>query len=136
MEYISFDEFKKLDIYEDFIRVNPDLGVLKIEAFTSNEGIPIPDTEIVIYKDIGEYNVVFFKGKTDSSGMIDNIYLPTPKKSDSMSLEIPLYTVYEMNAYHIGYERIKKYSIGMFGDVKVIQYVKMMPEVIVEDTYD
>ena len=136
MEYISFDEFKKLDIYEDFIRVNPDLGVLKIEAFTANEGIPIPDTDIVIYKDIGEYNVVFLKGKTDSSGMIDNIYLPTPKKSDSMSLEIPLYTVYEMNAYHIGYERIKKYSIGMFGDVKVIQYVKMMPEVIVEDTYD
>ena len=136
MEYISFDEFKKLDIYEDFIRVNPDLGVLKIEAFTANEGIPIHDTDIVIYKDIGEYNVVFFKGKTDSSGMIDNIYLPTPKKSDSMSLEIPLYTVYEMNAYHIGYERIKKYSIGMFGDVKVIQYVKMMPEVIVEDTYD
>ena len=136
MEYISFDEFKKLDIYEDFIRVNPDLGILKIEAFTANEGIAIPDTDIVIYKDIGEYNVVFFKGKTDSSGMIDNIYLPTPKKSDSMSLEIPLYTVYEMNAYHIGYERIKKYSIGMFGDVKVIQYVKMMPEVIVEDTYD
>ena len=136
MEYISFDEFKKLDIYEDFIRVNPDLGVLKIEAFTANEGIPIPDTDIVIYKDIGEYNVVFFKGKTDSNGMIDNIYLPAPKKSDSMSLEIPLYTVYEMNAYHIGYERIKKYSIGMFGDVKVIQYVKMMPEVIVEDTYD
>lgn len=136
MEYISFDEFKKLDIYEDFIRVNPDLGVLKIEAFTANEGIPIPDTDIVIYKDIGEYNVVFFKGKTDSSGMIDNIYLPTPKKSDSMSLEIPLYTVYEMNAYHIGYETIMKYSIGMFGDVKVIQYVKMMPEVVVGDMYD
>ena len=136
MEYISFDEFKKLDIYEDFIRVNPDLGVLKIEAFTANEGIPIPDTDIIIYKDIGEYNVVFFKGKTDSSGMIDNRYLPTPKKSDSMSLEIPLYTVYEMNAFHIGYETIKKYSIGMFGDVKVIQYVKMMPEVAAGDMYD
>ena len=54
MEYISFDEFKKLDIYNDFIKVNPDLGVLKIEAFTTNEGIPIPDTDIVIYKDIGE----------------------------------------------------------------------------------
>ena len=136
MEYISFDEFKKLDIYNDFIKVNPDLGVLKIEAFTANEGIPIPDTDIVIYKDIGEYNVVFFKGKTDSNGMIDNIYLPAPKMSDSMSLEIPLYTVYEMNAFHIGYETIKKYSIGMFGDVKVIQYVKMMPEVVIEDNYD
>ena len=48
MEYISFDEFKKLDIYNDFIKVNPDLGVLKIEAFTTNEGIPIPDTDIGI----------------------------------------------------------------------------------------
>ena len=41
-----------------------------------------------------------------------------------------------MNAFHIGYETIKKYSIGMFGDVKVIQYVKMMPEVVIEDNYD
>ena len=136
MEYISFDEFKKLDIYNDFIKVNPDLGVLKIEAFTANEGIPIPDTDIVIYKDIGEYNVVFFKGKTDSNGMIDNIYLPAPKKSDSMSLEIPLYTVYEMNAFHIGYETIKKYSIGMFGGIKVIQYVKMTPEVLIGEEND
>ena len=48
MEFISYDEFKKLDIYNDFINVNPDLGILKIEAFTANEGIPIPDTDIGI----------------------------------------------------------------------------------------
>lgn len=135
MEFISYDEFKKLDIYNDFISVNPDLGVLKIEAFTANEGLPIPDTDILIYKDIGEYNVVFYKGKTDLNGMIDNIYLPTPKMSESNILE-PLYTVYDMNAYHIGFETIKKYSIGMFGGIKVIQYVKMMPEVILGDLND
>ena len=61
MEFISYDEFKKLDIYNDFINVNPDLGILKIEAFTVNEGLPIPDTDILIYKDIGEYNVIFYK---------------------------------------------------------------------------
>ena len=135
MEFISYDEFKKLDIYNDFINVNPDLGILKIEAFTADEGIPIPDTDIVIYKDIGEYNVVFFKGKTDSNGMIDNIYLPTPKMSESNILE-PLYTVYDMNAYHIGFETIKKYSIGMFGGIKVIQYVKMTPEVLIGEVND
>lgn len=135
MEFISYDEFKKLDIYNDFINVNPDLGILKIEAFTVNEGIPIPDTEIIIYKDIGEYNVVFFRGKTDLNGMIDNIYLPTPKMSESNILE-PLYTVYDMNAYHIGFETIKKYSIGMFGGIKVIQYVKMTPEVNIGDLND
>lgn len=135
MEFISYDEFKKLDIYNDFINVNPDLGILKIEAFTVNEGLPIPDTDILIYKDIGEYNVIFYKGKTDSNGMIDNIYLPTPKMSESNILE-PLYTVYDMNAYHIGFETIKKYSIGMFGGIKVIQYVKMTPEVLIGDIND
>ena len=135
MEFISYDEFKKLDIYNDFINVNPDLGILKIEAFTANEGLPIPDTDILIYKDIGEYNVIFFKGKTDSNGMIDNIYLPTPKMSESNILE-PLYTVYDMNAYHIGFETIKKYSIGMFGGIKVIQYVKMTPEVLIGEVND
>ena len=135
MEFISYDEFKKLDIYNDFINVNPDMGVLKIEAFTANEGLPIPDTDILIYKDIGEYNVIFFKGKTDANGMIDNIYLPTPKMSESNILE-PLYTVYDMNAYHIGFETIKKYSIGMFGGIKVIQYVKMTPEVLIGEGND
>ena len=135
MEFISYDEFKKLDIYNDFINVNPDMGILKIEAFTANEGLPIPDTDILIYKDIGEYNVIFYKGKTDLNGMIDNIYLPTPKMSESNSLE-PLYTVYDMNAYHIGFETIKKYSIGMFGGIKVIQYVKMTPEVLIGEGND
>ena len=135
MEFISYDEFKKLDIYNDFINVNPDMGILKIEAFIANEGLPIPDTDILIYKDIGEYNVIFFKGKTDSNGMIDNIYLPTPKMSESNILE-PLYTVYDMNAYHIGFETIKKYSIGMFGGIKVIQYVKMTPEVLIGEEKD
>ena len=135
MEFISYDEFKKLDIYNDFINVNPDMGILKIEAFTANEGLPIPDTDILIYKDIGEYNVIFFKGKTDANGMIDNIYLPTPKMSESNILE-PLYTVYDMNAYHIGFETIKKYSIGMFGGIKVIQYVKMTPEVLIGEGND
>ena len=135
MEFISYDEFKKLDIYNDFINVNPDLGILKIEAFTVNEGLPIPDTDILIYKDIGEYNVIFYKGKTDANGMIDNIYLPTPKMSESNILE-PLYTVYDMNAYHMGFETIKKYSIGMFGGIKVIQYVKMTPEVLIGDIND
>ena len=136
MEFISFDEFKKLDIYNDFINVNPDLGTLKIEAFTAYEAIPIPDTEIIIYKNIGEYNVVFFRGKTDANGMIDDIFLPAPKQNDPSNAEIPAYTIYEMNAFHIGFETIKKYSIGMFGNIKVIQYVKMTPEVLIGDNYD
>ena len=37
-----------------------------------------------------------------------------------------------MTAIHSEYEAIKNYSIGMFGDVRVLQYVKMMPQISLE----
>ena len=43
--------------------------------------------------------------------------------------EIPRYTVYNLTAIHEGYETIKKYEIGMFGGVRVIQYIKMTPQI-------
>lgn len=131
MNIISFEDFKKMPEYQKFINENTDTGGLKIQAFTAYNAIPIPDTEIMISKDIGNNRVVFFRGFTDSSGIIDNILLPAPK-SVVGSIEAPLYTTYNLTAIHVGYESIKQYSIGMFGGIKVIQYVKMTPEVILE----
>lgn len=131
MKIVSFEEFKNTDLYDDFIRENPDFGNLKVQVFTAYGAIPIPDTTIVVSKDIEEYRVVFFQGLTDSSGIISNISLPAPRMVTS-SEETPVYTVYEMTAVHTGYETLKTYSIGMFGGVNVIQYVKMLPEVNLE----
>lgn len=131
MVNINFDEFKKTPEYQDFAKENPDLGTLKVQAFTAYNALPVANTEIMISKEIEEYRVIFFRGQTNSSGIIDNIQLPAPKSSLS-STEPPLYTVYDLTAIHTGYESIKQYSIGMFGDIKVIQYVKMIPEVILE----
>lgn len=132
MKIISLEEFREMPEYQAFIRENPDVGILKVQAFTAYNSIPIPDTEIMLAKDIGEYRIVFFRGVTDSSGIIENIELPAPQKSSSSSIEAPLYTVYNLTAIHTGYESIKQYSIGMFGGIKVIQYVKMTPEIILE----
>lgn len=133
MTLIGFEDFKKLDEYKDFSKENPDIGYLKVEAFTAYRAVPIPDVEVVITKDIGNYKVFFFQGITDSSGMITNIELPAPQAvSISQPEGIPTYTVYDLTAIHQGYESIKKYGIGMFGGVSVIQYIKMSPEVILE----
>lgn len=133
MTLISFEDFKKLDEYQKFSNENPDNGYLKVEAFTAYGAIPVPNTQIIITKDIGNYKVIFFQGYTDSSGMISNIELPAPVAVlTSTTEEIPEYTVYDLTAIHEGYESIKKYSIGMFGGVNIIQYVKMSPEVVLE----
>ena len=128
MNTISYEQFKNLDLYQDFIRENPDIGHLKVQVFTAYGAIPIPNTNILITKDIDEYRVVFFQGVTDSSGIISGIALPAPAAVTSTDVA-PAYTLYDMTAVNRGYETLKTYSIGMFGGINVIQYVKMTPEV-------
>lgn len=133
MSFISYEDFKKMDEYQTFIEENPSTGYLKIEAFTAYRAIPVENVEILITKDINNDKVVFFRGYTDSSGMINNIELPAPAEQTSISPENPpKYTLYDLTAIHQGYESIKKYDIGMFGGIKVIQYVKMTPEIEIE----
>lgn len=131
MNIISYEEFKNTDLYQDFIRENPDLGYLKVQVFTAYGAIPIPNTSIIITKDIEEYKIVFFQGVTDSSGIISNIALPAPV-TVTVSDEAPEYTLYDMTAISQEYEALKSYSIGMFGGINVIQYVKMTPKVNLE----
>lgn len=128
MKIISYEEFKNTDLYEDFIKENDDIGNLKVQVFTAYGAIPIENTNIVVYKDIEEYRIIFFQGITDSSGIISDISLPAPRMVTSNE-EVPIYTVYNMTAFNTGYETLKNFSIGMLGGVNVIQYVKMMKDI-------
>ena len=129
MEYISFDDFKKMDIYNDFMRVNPSIGYLKIRVSNVYEAIPLNNVLITIYKDIGEFNVIFYQGITDSNGIISNIKLPCPKGIDF--IEIPEYSIYLYKAEKDGYE-VDNNSFVVFSDVVVNQSINLEP--IIEKT--
>ena len=129
MEYITLDEFKNYEEYKTFLQENPDTGTLRINVFTAGGAIPLPNTNILIMKQIGNYNVLFFNGLTDSMGVIDNIVLPTPRRV-SNNYDLPRYTFYEISAIHTGYQDIKQYTISMFGNTKIIQYIRLTPEVM------
>ncbi len=131
-ELITYEELKKTNLYPAFLSENPSTGTLKVQVFTAYKAVPIADCEIIIFKTIGDKKVVFFTGKTNNSGIIDNIILPAPENATATSMEAPLYTTYDMTAIHVGYETIKQYKIGMLGNIKVIQYVRMTPEVELE----
>ena len=131
-EIISFEDFKKTSLYQQFSLENPSTGTLKVQVFTAYKAVPIADCEIVIFKTIGNYKVVFFTGLTNSSGIIDNIILPAPENATTTTMEAPLYTTYDMTAIHVGYETIKQYQIGILGNIKAIQYVRMTPLVELE----
>ncbi len=126
MEYMSLEQFEKTDAYKSFIEENPSTGVLKVQVFTADQVIPIANAEIYITKTIGDNDVLFFNGKTDMSGIVDNIILPAPNGDANFEeFEIPKYTTYNLIVSSEEYKTIKQYEISMFGDVKVLQYVKV-----------
>ncbi len=125
---ISYEEFSKTDDYQGFVGVNPKQGSLKVMAFTAYQAIPIENAEIIITKEIGGNNVLFFRGYTDSSGIIDNISLPAPTSGyDDDNFQTSSTTSYKLTVVKDKYESVKQYIINMIGDVKVLQYIKMTP---------
>ena len=136
MNFLSLEEFKKTENYKTFIQDNPTTGRLKVEVFTAYQAIPISDTEIIITKDIDNQKVLFYRGFTDESGMIENILLPAPEENkDYKPGDTPNFTEYDLTAIHEGFERIKKYDIAIFGNLGIIQYVKMIPDSLEENTW-
>lgn len=137
MNFISYDDFKKTDSYQRFINENPDIGHLKVVAFTAYGAVPVPNAQILITKTIDNQTVIFFRGMTDSSGIIENIDLPTPVANyNPTPSSLPKYTIYDLTAIHEGYEAIKNYNIGMLGGVNVIQNIKMTPSVNLKGVED
>lgn len=121
MKEVLFDAQK----YPDFAKENTGVGLLKIQVFTANQAFPLEGVNIVISKVIDGDKVIFFTGVTDSSGIIDNINLPTKaSKADVLSPEDIIYTNYDVSAEYSKNNAVQDYTVAVFDDIKVIQPIK------------
>lgn len=129
MNTLTYDEFMKTEAYPSFIKENSEMGILKIMVFTAHQGMPIENAEVAIIKNIDKDRILFFKGYTNSSGIIDNINLPAPPSGyNSQTEEVNAYTTYDLYVTHPEYEPFQ-HIIAMFGDLKVIQYARLIPNI-------
>lgn len=121
MKEVLFDAQK----YPDFVKENTGVGLLKIQVFTANQAFPLEGVNIVISRVIDGDKVIFFTGTTDSSGIIDNINLPTKaSKADVLSPEDIIYTNYDVSAEYSKNNAVQDYTVAVFDDIKVIQPIK------------
>lgn len=128
---ITDEEFIKTEVYKKFINANPGSGTLMIRAYAAGGAIPISNLDITVSKLIDDYNVIFFKGITDNSGMIKNISLPAPLKVTN-DLNIPLSTSYELNALYKPNNIKLSYKVNMYDDIYVVQNITIIPKVTIE----
>ena len=123
--FINDEGFKNSEVYKDYLKDNPSIGFLKIRAYTANEAVPIKGVSITVKKEIEGADVVFFRGVTDESGIIEKIPLPAPKLDDN-NLEVPNYTKYEVIA------SLNKdsttYVVNIYENIYVTQTINVVPK--------
>ncbi len=118
--------FINSEVYKKFMEENPGRGTLLIRASAAKEAIPIANLDIIVRKKINKYNVIFFQGKTDSSGMIKNLSLPTPAQNIN-DLTVPPSTNYEIIATIQNNNVQNTYIVNMYNNICVIQNINITP---------
>ncbi|MBR4618285.1 MAG: hypothetical protein IKO49_03170 [Bacilli bacterium] len=117
--------------YQNFLNDNPGIGTLKIRATSASEAIPINNVLITVSKEIGNNTIIFFEGRTDESGMINGIKLPTPVRVESDE-DVPKFTTYQLRAVYSNNSFDKTYDISLCCGVGVIQYINITPDIKAE----
>ena len=127
MNSVKFDDqtFQQSDIYQDFIKSNASSGKLTIRAYAANKALPIEGMKIIVYKIMNQTRVIFFEGRTDNSGLIENINLPTPQVS-SNDLVTPASQDYNIEAIYDSQDLI--FKITMYSNIAVNQNINVVPE--------
>lgn len=111
--------------YTDYLKDNPGSGLLRVQVFTANQAFPLQDVEIKIYKEIDGKRVVFYTGVTDSSGIIDNISLPTKEVKEVVESALDIVaTDYNIEATYPKTGITQNYIVSIYDDLKVIQPIK------------
>ena len=131
--FFDSEEFKDSSTYKNFININNGKGLLKIEASTANEAYPLEGVEIIISKKLDGNNVIFYKGVTNNSGIIDGIVLPTRKiENEVEDVSDIVFTTYDLKANYPKYNMNKMYDVSIFDDIKVIQPITISVSELIE----
>jgi len=119
------EEYFNSEKNADYLKNNPGSGLLRIQVYTANQAFPLEDVEVKVYKEIDGKRVVFFNGVTDSSGIIDNINLPTKEvKKEVESASDIMSTDYIIEAKYPKTGVAQDYIVSIYDDLKVIQPIK------------
>lgn len=124
---LNDDEFINSTAYQEFMNNNKGTGYLRIRAYAANQAVPITGLKILVNKKIDGYNVNFFEGYTNESGVIENISLPAPRNNND-DLVIPKSTSYEIVATNNMNNTSLAFIVNVYDNLYVIQNISIVPK--------
>lgn len=116
------------DNYEEFLSNNPQSGALRFQVYAADQTFPIVSARVTVYVKLADGNREMYDGLTDINGIIDNIVLPAPDKTISLSPEstLPPYSSYSATVEHPDFLTVEFERIPVFSGIKSIQGVEMI----------
>lgn len=121
---ITDSNFISTIVYKKFMIENTGRGILNIRASFANQALPITNLKVVVSKEIENYNVIFYEGLTNISGLIGKISLPTLPKENN-DLIAPKATTYKITALYNNREYT--YVVNMYDGIYVVQNINIVP---------
>ncbi len=121
---IKDSNFISTIVYKNFMIENTGRGILNIRASFANQALPITNLKVVVSKEIENYNVIFYEGVTNISGLIGKISLPTPPKEND-DLIAPKTTTYKITALYNNREYT--YVVNMYDGICAVQNINIVP---------
>ena len=121
---ITDSNFISTIVYKNFMIENTGRGILNIRASFANQALPITNLKVVVSKEIENYNVIFYEGLTNISGLIEKISLPTPPKEND-DLIAPKNTTYKITTLYNNREYT--YVVNMYDGICVVQNINIVP---------
>ena len=121
---ITDSNFISTIVYKNFMIENTGRGILNIRASFANQALPITNLKVVVSKEIENYNLIFYEGVTNISGLIEKISLPTPPKEND-DLIAPKNTTYKITTLYNNREYT--YVVNMYDGICVVQNINIVP---------
>lgn len=106
-----------------------EFGTLSVRTYTASEALPVEGALVEISGAEESNRDLFYSVITDRDGKTENLMLPAPNRSLSLSpgaLDIP-YSVYDMHISAPGYYTKNIYGLTVFPGVTSLQLVNMIP---------
>ncbi|MGN1339325.1 MAG: carboxypeptidase-like regulatory domain-containing protein [Oscillospiraceae bacterium] len=125
----KFPPEPKYDTYEDFIRANSRLGSLSFRTYTARNALPVPNANIVVFKEIGGQRHTFYTLTTDRSGQTEEVTIPAPPSSLSQSptSAVQPYSLYDAEITAEGFDPVSVKNLPIFEGILSVQRTAMIP---------
>ncbi len=104
----------------------PYLGTLKVQVFAADQSYPIGSALVTVTG--SDDKKQYFKGYTDTSGIVDDISLPSVRDpSPDLPTDLPSFIKYDITVEHPRFTTNNYLDVPVFAGIKSIQTVQLVP---------